>query len=158
MVHRSPPLIRRSDVISVLVYIALLAILTGVLYLAWPTPNWESGSRAQVITSGITGPALLVALLIGVPAIVRFPFHRRRILALAEILANVECVSCNARYDPMIVSQTAHEVCPFCGGDPANEDLRPRWLVQCGSCGAWSGFGDDCEPIQGGVVPVPKSR
>lgn len=158
MVQSRLPLFRRSDLKGVFAYTALLAFLTGVLYLAWPTPNWVSGSGVQVVTSVVPGVILLVALLIGVPALVRLPFDRRRILVLAEILANVECASCNTLYEATVVLQTAREVCPFCGGDPPNEDLCPRWLIQCGSCGAWSGFGDDGEAIEGGVVPVPISR
>ena len=68
------------------------------------------------------------------------------------------CHACGAPYDRDVVIRTARDTGTLCRGDPENEDLRPRCMVQCASCGEWAGFGDDGERIVGGIVAVPADR
>jgi hypothetical protein len=144
--------LRRTDVAGILVFALLVAVLAGSLAGAWPSGSLANASTSRKIAVAVSAAALLVTLLLGLVGIGTLR-ERRRVVALAGILRDRECRACGAAYDPAAVDRSAHLVEPLCGGEPEKEDLRPRWMVQCGS---WAGFGDDSEPIEGGVVPVPQ--
>jgi hypothetical protein len=147
--------LKRSDLANILVYLLLVAVLAGSLFLAWPPTDLSEASTARKAAVAFSGTALAFTLLLGLVFGVDGLRDRRRIAALARILAGRQCRECGPARDADAVERTAHRVEPLCGGDPEHEDLRPRWMVRCASCGAWAGFGDDGEPIDGGVVPVP---
>lgn len=136
-------------------YLLLVAALAGSLFAAWPPTDLSEATTARKAAVAFSGTALFFALLLGPLFAVDCLRDRRRIAALARILALRKCRECGAARDVAAVERTARHVEPLCGGDPEHEDLRPRWMVQCASCGAWAGFGDDGAPIEGGVVPVP---
>ncbi|MCK6470677.1 MAG: hypothetical protein L6R28_02920 [Planctomycetes bacterium] len=158
MDYERPKLIRKQHIINAVVYLALLIVLGGVTIWGWILYSRPFSGNGSVYLLGISGAALLVALLFGIPCLFRFLPERRRLLALCNTLKNISCPDCREPFDPISVEFSAFEAAPFCSGDPENEDLRARWMVQCPKCGAWNGFGDDGELIQGGVIPVPKHR
>jgi hypothetical protein len=148
-------ILRRQDLVGIVVFALVVAILAGSLATLWPSGSLADASTARKVAVAVSGAALVVTVLLGVMGLGALR-ERPRVVALAGILRDRECRACGVAYDPAVVDRSAHLVYPLCGGEPEVEDLRPRWLVQCGSCGSWAGFGDDGEPIEGGVVPVPR--
>ncbi|PHR95701.1 MAG: hypothetical protein COA78_29765 [Blastopirellula sp.] len=140
-----PPLIRRSDWISVTIYFTLLVVLFLAVYFCWPTHSLAVATDWQVLWLTLFGSTLIIALGGGLPSLIRFPFERKKLFQFAKRLESVPCASCGEKYDPTETIQTARAIYTDCGGYPSEEGTCDGWNVQCSTCEKWEKFSINCE-------------